>query len=132
MKSPLCLAALLLAATTLEGFSANRDAPQHRAEIVCHLGKLDSGSGCTANATKPGTPPEKKGKMTCGFKGKVAEIVWTFARQKDGKDLYDFSLRFPIKSDDGAAQTKRVSFDGKRVIVFEDKHQVIVIQSPKA
>lgn len=132
MKALLRLATLFLIFTPLAGFSANTDLPHLRAEIVCHLGKIDSGSGCTANASKPGTPPEKNGKITCGFKGKVAEISWSFVERRDGKDVYDFTRRFPIKSESVSTQAKRVSFGGERVIVFEDKEQVVVIQSPKA
>jgi hypothetical protein len=125
------LISFLLVAAPLIGFTADTDRPQLRAEVICHNGKLDSGSSCTSNAPKPGALPEKNGKMRCGFPGKVSEITWSFIERRDGKDVYDFTRRFPIKSEHTATQTKQVHFAGKRVIVFEDKDQVIVIQSPK-
>jgi hypothetical protein len=131
MKTLLSITALFLVAAPFAGSAADANLPHLRAEIICHNGKLDTGSSCTSNAPKPGNPPGKNGKMTCGFPGKVSEITWSFVERRDGKDVYDFTRRFPIKSEHTATQTKQVHFAGKRVIVFEDKDQVIVIQSPK-
>jgi hypothetical protein len=131
MKTLLSFIALFLVAAPFAGFAADANSPHLRVEIICHNGKLNSGSSCTSHAPKPGNPPGKSGKMTCGFPGKVSEITWTFIERRDGKDVYDFTRRFPLKSENTATQTKQVQFTGKPVTVFEDTDQVIVMQSPK-
>lgn len=68
--------------------------------------------------------------MTCGFPGKVSEIAWSFVERRDGKDVFNFTRRFPIETPETATATKQISFGGERVTVFEDKFQVIVIQGP--
>lgn len=71
------------------------------------------------------------GKLTCGIVGKVSEITWKFVGQREGKDVYDFTRRFPLESESVATQIKQVEFAGVRVILFEDRDQVIAVQSPK-
>jgi len=85
----------------------------------------------TSPAPKAGVAGKNNGKMTCGFAGKASEITWAFIERRDGKDVYDFTRRFPINSEHGALQSKQINFARERVIVFEDKDQLIVIQSPK-
>ena len=132
MKTRLLIAtAALFFAAPIAVFTADADMPQFRAEVICYNGKLDSGSSFTANAAKPDTSPETNGKMTCGFPGKVSEIAWSFVERRGSKDVYSFTRRFPLKSENIATETKRIQFGGERVTVFEDKYQVIVIQSPK-
>lgn len=105
--------------------------PQFRAAIVCYNGKLDSGSSCAVNPASAGQPLAKSGKMTCGFPGRASEITWSFVERRDGNDVYSFTRRFPIETPETATETKQIKFGGERLTVFEDKFQVIVIQSPK-
>ncbi|MBB5038388.1 hypothetical protein [Prosthecobacter dejongeii] len=117
------LALLLLAAPHL-GFTADVHVTPRRAQVICHNGKPGSGGHCRMGL---GT----SGKLICGIVGKVSEITWRFVGLRDGKDVYDFTRRFPLESENVATQIKQVEFAGERVILFEDKDQVIAVQSPK-
>ena len=66
--------------------------------------------------------------LTCGEKGKVSEITWTYRGQKDGKDVYHLVRRFPSDTDAANTTETDVNFDGKRHVLFEDKVQCILIE----
>lgn len=68
--------------------------------------------------------------MRCGFPGKVSAISWTLAKTDADGDHYDFVRVFPDGEDSAETQKKRIRFNGKRVVVFEDEHQAVVIDPP--
>lgn len=71
-------------------------------------------------------------RLTCGYKGAVSEITWTYRGQKDGKDLYHVVRKFPLDSDDAKVTETDISFDGNRHVLFQDKAQCIVIELQSA
>jgi hypothetical protein len=105
--------------------------PRFRARVTCFNGKVDSGSSCSATTFQPDGALHLTGKMTCGFPGQVSEVEWSFVERRGTNDVYRFTRRFP--SDTAAASTtsKNIEFSDSRVVVFEDKFQVVVIEPPK-
>jgi hypothetical protein len=124
MPAQLYLLAWLLVTAPHLGLAADVNVKPRLAQVICHNGKPGSSGHCRMGL---GT----SGKLTCGIVGKVSEITWKFVGQREGKDVYDFTRRFPLESESVATQTKQVEFAGERVILFEDKDQVIAVQSPK-
>lgn len=119
MPIKICLIVFLVVGATRLGLTAADALPQIPGKIFCYNGKRGS---CSVGVSA-------KGKLTCGHPGKVSEITWTFVGQRDGKDLYEFTRLFPLYSDNYTKETKQAHFAGERVTLFEDKDQVIVIQS---
>jgi len=122
----------LLAAAALS-FAADRPgklpAPHFKALLICFNGKVDAGSNCRMTMAKiEGGLTVVTAKLTCGYKGAVSEITWTYRGHKGGKDVYHVVRKFP--SDTEAAKTKvmDVHFDGKRQVLFQDRSQCIVIE----
>jgi hypothetical protein len=109
----------------------DKESPRFKARVACFNGKVDSGSSCSTTNFQPDGTLHATGKMTCGFSGRVSEIEWSFVERRGTKDVYRFTRRFP--SDTAAVSTsiKTVDFSESRVIVFEDKFQVVVIEPPK-
>jgi hypothetical protein len=103
--------------------------PGFKASLVCFNGKDDSGSNCRITMAKIEDGLKVvTGKLSCGFKGAVSEITWTYRGQKDGKDLYHVVRKFPSDSNDASTSEADVSFDGKRQVLVEDQAQCIVIE----
>src|SRR5689334_18150433 len=108
-------------------------APAFKASLVCFNGKDGSGSNCRSSMAKiEGGLKVVTAKLTCGFKGAVSEITWTYRGQKDGKDLYHVVRKFPSDSDNAKTTETNVSFEGKRRVLFEDGSQCIVIEPQPA
>jgi hypothetical protein len=105
--------------------------PRFKARVVCFNGKLDSGSSCAATCFQRDGTLHATGKMTCGFPGMVSEIEWSFLERQGTNDVYKFTRRFPSDTAAATATTRTVSFSDARVVVFEDKFQVVVIEPPK-
>lgn len=113
--------------------SAAEPAPQTKplfsAEVTCFLGQIGSRSKCTARSTLPG--PNSKSRwssaMTCGSGGRVSEIHWEFLGSEDGADVYEVARRFQTDAQKSETVTKKIRFSGKRLIIFEDSYQVVVI-----
>ncbi|NBR85080.1 MAG: hypothetical protein EBS84_15935 [Proteobacteria bacterium] len=101
--------------------------PRFRALIACFNGKLDSGSACSSTNFQPDGTIHPKGKLTCGYPGKVSEIEWAFVEQRGDKDAYQFTRRFPADTAATATTTKIIEFSDRRVVVFEDEFQAVVI-----
>ena len=128
------LSLVAVSLTSFQLFAADAPgttSPRFKARIVCFNGKLDSGSSCSGTNFQPDGALHTTNKMTCGFPGQVSEIECAFVERRGDKDVYRFTRRFP--SDTAAASTtsKTVEFSESRVVVFEDKAQVIVIEPPK-
>lgn len=105
--------------------------PRFKARIACFNGKLDSGSSCSGNTFQPDGIIHPTGKMACGFPGKVSEIEWSFVERRGDNDVYRFTRRFPTDTSATTTSSKSVEFSDKRVIVFQDELQAVVIEPPK-
>lgn len=99
-------------------------APRFEGRVVCFNGKLDSRSSCDGAL-------DAKGKMGCGWPGRVSEIEWSFVEQRSKRDVYRFTRRFPSDAAAASTTSKTVEFSDRRVVVFEDKFQAVVIEPPK-
>ena len=123
--------ALLIAAHCRAADAPAKAAPRFKARVACFNGQVDSSNSCSATTFQPDGALHKTGGMTCGFPGQVSKIEWSFVEQRGDKDVYRFTRRFP--SDTAAASTtsKTVEFSDRRVVVFEDKLQAVVIEPPK-
>lgn len=103
--------------------------PAFKASLVCFNGKDGSGSNCRLSMAKiEGGLKVVSATLSCGFKGAVSEIIWTYRGQKDGKDLYHITRKFPSDSKEAKTTEVDVSFDGKRQVLFKDDAQCIVIE----
>lgn len=105
--------------------------PRFKARVACFNGKLDSGSSCSGTISQPDGALHAKGKMTCGFPGQVSEIEWSFVERRGTNDVYRFTRRFPSDTAVASTTSKTIEFNDSRVMIFEDKFQVIVIEPPK-
>ena len=109
-------------------------APRYVAGVTCFNGKVDSGSSCSAHPTQD---PKNEAnwkisrELTCGFPGKVSEIHWRFVGYQGQADVYQVSRRFPSDTERASTATNLVLYFGRRVAVFEDRDQVIVMEPPK-
>ena len=122
------LLAVLLRCSTAEQVSTSK--PREKVRIVCFNGKLDSGSSCTTTNFQKDGAIHAKGKMKCGFPGHASEIEWVFIGQKDSRDVYRFTRRYPLDTNNVVTTTKDVEVKSRRVIVFEDDKQAIVLEPP--
>ena len=125
------LLAGLLLATHCGAANAPAKPPRFKARVACFNGKLDSGSSCSGTNFQPDGALQATGKMTCGFPGQVSEIEWSFVERRGDKDVYRFTRRFPSDVADPATTSKSVGFSDRRIIVFQDKFQAVVIEPPK-
>lgn len=108
---------------------APKKGPLFLAEVTCFLGKIDSRSKCTARSDLPEPKPKSRwsSAMTCGSAGQASETCWDYLGSEDGADIYEVTRRFPADAQTSETVTKKIRFAGKRLIIFEDSHQVVVI-----
>jgi hypothetical protein len=107
--------------------------PRYVATVTCFNGKVDSGSFCSA------TPQESKrdgsvkinSGLKCGLPGKVSEIKLEFVGYQGPADVYRVSRRFPADKPGAVTVTNWTVYYGKRVAVFQDQDQVIVVEPPR-
>ena len=108
--------------------------PRYVAVVTCFNGKVDSGSSCSTKPTQEPAPDPKvkvsRG-MTCGFPGKVSDLQWEYVGQRGAADLYRIARRFPSDTPNARTTTNTIAFTGKRIKVFEDADQVVVMETPK-
>jgi hypothetical protein len=128
---------LLFAATSLicvhpvAADAPAKASPRFKARVTCFNGKVDSGSSCSGSNYQSDGVLHSTGKMTCGFPGQVSEVEWSFVEHHGTNDVYRFTRRFPADTAAVSTTSKNVEFSDRRVVVFEDKFQVIVIEPPK-
>lgn len=125
------LALLPLLFTAFVACNRPQSAPTHKADVTCYIGQLDSGSKCSGSTTSPGDPLGINGSLRCGLNKEIAITKWSFLESRSGKDIYQFTRSFEVDPPTPTNQTKQIQFDGTRVIVFENRGQVVVIQAPK-
>ena len=124
------------ATTSVPGASHSVSGARYAARLVCYLDEIGSGSYCSAIVYDPNNPPSANvvittRSLTCGWPGKASEISWRFVRHKGAKDIYNFERRFPADGLNPQVTSQTVAFDGAQVLVFEDEHQVIVLDTPQ-
>ena len=105
--------------------------PRFKARVTCFNGKIDSASSCSVIAFQPDGTLHATGKMTCGFPGQVSEVEWSFVERRGTNDIYRFTRRFPADTAAVSTTSKSIEFSDGRVVVFEDKFQVVVVEPPK-
>jgi len=128
----LSVAAVSLACFHLGAANApTKASPRFKARVVCFNGKLDSGSSCAGTNFQPDGALHAKGKMTCGFPGRVSEVEWSFVERRGTNDVYRFTRRFSSEAAAARVTSKTVEFNESRVVVFEDEVQAVVIEAPK-
>ena len=133
MKAAL-LSSLLLSLTAIGLMAANppvKESPRFKTRVVCFNGKVDSGSSCANTGYQPDGALVPKGKMTCGYAGKVSEIEWSFVERRGTNDVYRVTRKFPSDTPRANVTSKLVEFHDSRVIVFEDESQAVVMEPPK-
>lgn len=130
-KTSQLLWAALPAVACLAADSPPKSQPHLKVVVTCFNCKFDSGSYCSATCFQADGTPQRTGKMTCGWPGQVSELEWSFVKTRGTNDVYRFTRRFPSDSPASGATSKLIEFGGNRVTVFEDKHQVIVMEEPK-
>jgi hypothetical protein len=102
-------------------------------QLTCFNGKLDSGSKCSSITSihKDHAPQKIKGGLTCGYPKLTSKIEWELKEKEGDKLTILISRVFPVGESDAKVSQKEVTYSGERIIVFEDSHQVIVLE-PKA
>lgn len=133
MRIPLlsATAAWLSCSNLIAADAPTKSPPRFKAMVICFNGKIDSGHSCSVTTFQPDGTLHTKGKMKCGFPGKVSEVEWSFVERLGKVDVYQFSRLFPSDTAATSTTSKTVEFGNSRVVVFEDKFQVIVIEPPK-
>ncbi len=124
------VASFLTGAVCFAGNVSTNETARFKARVVCFNGKLDSRSSCAAVNFQPDGALHPTGKLTCGYPGKVSEIEWSFLGRKGDKDVYRFTRRFPEDTSGTSSSSKTVNFGNLRLVVFQDKFQVVVIEPP--
>lgn len=119
-----------LAIPALRGTALPKSSPRFKARITCFNGEIDVRSSCSGTSFQPDGTLHATGKLTCGHPGKVSEIEWAFVERHGANDVYRFTRRFPSDTAAVTTTTKEIEFSDRRVIVFEDTFQVIVMEPP--
>lgn len=127
-RSIFLLLALLVTCGAVE--PVPKTSPRTKARIVCFNGKPDSRSSCSITNFQKDGVIHAKGKMRCGFPGHVSEIEWLFVEQRGNRDVYRFTRRYPIDTAEVVTTTKHVELSDRRIVVFEDDSQTIVVEPP--
>ena len=121
----MCLAMVCAAAEP-----APETKPLFPAAVTCFNGKIDLSSSGTVSVGSVAEGSWSTG-MTCGSPGQVSELHWEFLGSEGGADIYQFTRRFPADAEPSETVTKKIKFAGKRLTIFEDSYQVVVIGPPK-
>lgn len=126
MKSVSACFVFILSAMVLHAADLPPDAvPKFKANITCFNSKIDSRSSCSGPASHRKDTPTT---LSCGYPEHVSEITSTFIEHRNGKDVYRITHSLPLSLPKLKPTTKTVEFSNKRIVVFEDQMQVIVIE----
>ena len=121
----------LLVTVVVAGSPMPKISPLHSASVTIFIGKVDSRSFARATVVK--IPETANFHSTCtgmtgGNPGQISDVRWEFMGSSGGSDHYRFTRRFPTEGSSQTTSVKTISFDGHRVVVFEDQHQVVVME----
>jgi hypothetical protein len=105
--------------------------PRFKARVVCFNGQVDAGGFCAATCFQPDGVLHRQGAMRCGFPGQVSQIEWSFVERRGARDVYRFTRRFPVDTAAVSTTNQTVEFSDRRVVVFEDAFQVVVMEPPE-
>ncbi len=134
MKTFLLSFSTFLASVCSAAEPAPKTKPLFPVVVTCFMGQIDSLSSCTSVMTKmPELDPKNRwsSEMTCGWPTHVSELRWEFIGSDGGADVYEITRRFPADAPQSETVTKKVKFEGKRIVVFEDQYQVVVLDPAK-
>ncbi len=106
--------------------------PAFQAVVTCYNGWVDSGSYTCVGSFRVlsaqsawGNPIE----LICGLPNQQSKLTWQFLGTEKGVDLYRFSRVFPVSDAHAQESVRNVSYSGKRVVIYKDKFQAIVLDS---
>lgn len=87
--------------------------------------KYGENNGCTGLLSLTG-------QSSCGHKGAVSEVTWSFLRTNDEGDVYTFTRKYPSNTPSPETSTKEstkeVTYSGKKLILWSDDVQKILIK----
>ena len=70
--------------------------------------------------------------MNCGPKGQEpVKLSWQFTGREKQADIYDFTIIFPVSENAVGTSKKKIAYDGKERVIFEDAQQKIYIRPEK-
>lgn len=70
--------------------------------------------------------------MNCGPKGQEpVRLSWQFTGSEKQADVYDFTIIFPVGENAVGTSKKKIVYDGKERVIFEDAQQKIYIRPEK-
>jgi hypothetical protein len=103
-------------------------------KITCYDGKIGSANSTKSINFVADDHPGTTGSQIETTAGKESELHWTYLGQNGSKDVYSFTFTRKTKADSPqtTTDTKRVQFEGKRVVVFEDPLHAVVMEPPSA
>lgn len=104
-----------------------------KTKIVSYEGKIGSSSfGSSINPSPELTAPGTEGTDEITSPGRESKLVWKFVGRNGGKDAYRFTFTRMIKAGVSFKTTdsKEISFDGRRIVVFQDDLHTVIIESP--
>ena len=99
-------------------------------ELTCFNGKIYCQSKCSMTVRLNKEMENPDGSLTCGYPGRVSKVSWEW-KKGDGAVLV-FTRVFPADSDQPGVFRKEVTYEGRQIVLFEDEHQVIVINPVNA
>ena len=134
MKTLLLSLFTLLALACSAAEPAPKTKPLFPVTVTCFMGKIDSRSSCSSVMTtvpEPDPGSRWSSGMTCGRPTQVSELRWEFLGSDGGADVYQITRRFPADAPQSETITKKIKFEGRRIVVFEDQYQVVVLDPAK-
>lgn len=130
----------LLALLVLAGFvfsasaQINTNQPaRFKTKVVSYEGKIGSGAFDTSICPTPSALlPGNGGTDEVTTPGHESKLVWKFVGRNGGKDFYQFSFTRMTKAGVSVKTTdsKEISFDGRRIVIFKDDFHTVIIDSP--
>jgi hypothetical protein len=104
-----------------------------KTKVVCYAGKIGSGVSGTSICPSPELiSPGDNATHSVTSPGYESDLKWVFLGRNGDKDVYRFGFtrRTKANSPDKTTTSKEVSFEGRRIIVFEDDLHAVIIESP--
>lgn len=86
-------------------------------------------SGCTSRfEARVNQNPKTGHELRCGYPGEVSRVNWSYIHTDKEGDHYEVTRQFPFEDLEQETPKKKVVFQGKPLVVFEDKSHRIVLR----
>lgn len=131
LKKTMKLQIILLTLLSITSVHANeKNELEGLFQLTCFNGKIDSRSKCSTiiKLNRDISPDRLKGGLTCGYPDLTSEIKWEYHRKAEKKLHLRLERVFPLGSLTPLREMKDVTYEGERIVIFEDEHQVIVLE----